>query len=92
MSERITGDVWLTGLLVAATIAAMIYLFIGRGQRVASDDAARSARRWVDSLGMRVTGVVCEHERCTVAPEHGEPFDVVCGADACTLPDRQAAR
>jgi hypothetical protein len=74
-------------MLFAVGVFATAYLIFG-SVRPPTEDTTRSAHRWADSLGMRVTGIVCEHHRCTVAPEHGEPFTIYCGVDRCSLPER----
>lgn len=74
---------WLIGALVAAALAAGVYLLIPRAPGDAAEPT-RTARAWADRLGMRVTGVVCDGRGvCTIAPENGVPFVAFCGETTC---------
>jgi transposase len=88
VSEGLAGDRILFIAMVVATLGASMYLVFA-DKHASPEDATRSARRWADSLGMRVTGIVCERGRCTVAPERGEPFIIYCNGEHCSLPEKR---
>lgn len=49
-----------------------------------NETRTKAARAWVDSMGIRATGVRCDGWRCAVAPEHGAPFVLLCST-TCEL-------
>ena len=56
-------------------------------QEAAIAKHSANARRWADTIGMRITGVVCRLDgSCDVNPEKGEPFRLKCDSDGCALP------
>lgn len=81
----------LTAVLIVSAVAAWAFLMTGPPP-VDSEASALAARRWADALGLRITGVVCERGRCTVAPVSGRPFVVYCGPSACSMPEGQASQ
>lgn len=72
-----------------AVLMAAVVVFFATRMSVEPVDSKAAARRWADSLGMRITGATCEHHRCAVAPEQGPPFVIYCNAESCSLPERQ---
>jgi hypothetical protein len=87
----VRADRILLAVLIVAALAACAVIMTG-AKPVDSEAAALAARRWADGLGLRITGVVCERGRCTVAPVSGRPFVVYCGPSACSMPEGQASQ
>jgi hypothetical protein len=80
----------LTALLVAAAVIAALYLALGEKSEPPPAgppvDYAVIARRWADTVPLRISGVRCDAAgRCTVVTEAGVPVAVQCDATTCAL-------
>lgn len=73
--------------MVAAFVVVMVVHAVSStpSDEERTAEAARSARAWADRVGLRVTGVACERERCAVGVEGRAPVVVYCAGGACTV-------